>query len=195
MIKNIKIWPRMAVYTLVTPDYEYFVPSVLGDLPENDGIRLISINGKTERFLTEEEKDLLRTKYNFTFINSYRFDDIGGEIWESIIRRKNLDPNDFLHFNSEMAREICDSVLTPYEPVAHYEESNELLAIHCHAGISRSAAIGCALAYHLNLDAGEFATMNPNIDPNPTILEIMLKELGHSIFGFKSWRNRRNRFD
>lgn len=185
----------MAVYTLTDPDYEYFVPTVLADIPPNDGIRLISINGQGERFLNAEEMEILRLKYNFTFINSYRFDDIGGEIWESIIKRKNIDRSNFIYFNEDMAKEICDSILTPYEPLAHFEESNEVLAIHCHAGISRSAAIGSALAYHLNLDAGEFASMNPNIDPNPNILEIMLKQLGHSIFGFKSWRNRRNRFD
>ena len=76
MIKAVKIWPRMAVYSLTDPTYDYFVPSILADLPPNDGIRLISINGSDERFLTPAEETILREQYNFTFINSYRFDDL-----------------------------------------------------------------------------------------------------------------------
>lgn len=195
MIKAVKIWPRMAVYSLTDPTYDYFVPSILADLPPNDGIRLISINGSDERFLTPAEETILREQYNFTFINSYRFDDIGGDIWESIVKRRNLDRSTFMNFDHEIAKDICDFALSTYEPLAHYEESNELLIVHCHAGISRSSAVGSALAYHFNLDAETFATMNPNIDPNKFILTMMLENLGHSMFGFNSWRNRRNRFD
>lgn len=185
----------MAVYSLTDPQYDYFVPSILADLPPNDGIRLISINGSDERFLTPDEEKILRDQYNFTFIGSYRFDDIGGDIWESIVTRKNIDRSSFMHFDQDIAKEICDFALSTYEPLAHYEESDELLIVHCHAGISRSSAVGGALAYHLNLSSDTFATMNPNIDPNKFILAEMLKNLGHSMFGFNSWRNRRNRFD
>lgn len=195
MIKAVKILPRMAIQTLVNPGYEYYIPSVLASLPPNDGIRLVSINGCDEPFLTDDEKKTLREKYNFTYIESYRFDDIGGEIWESIVKRKNLDRSKFIYFNEEIAKNICNFCLSPYEPITHYEESNELLIVHCHAGISRSSAVGSAIAYHLGLDSDEFTTMNPNIDPNKFILSGMLSELGYSIFGFNYWRNRRNRFD
>lgn len=194
MIKHVKIWPRMAVYSLTDPQYDYFVPSILADLPPNDGIRLISINGSNERFLTQAEEKILRDQYNFTFIRSYRFDDIDGDIWESIVKSRNIDRSSFILFNDEMARDICDFALSTYEPVAHYEESDELLIVHCHAGISRSSAVGSALAYHWNLDPEVFASMNPNIDPNKSILTQMLETLGHSKVGFNSWRNSRKRF-
>lgn len=193
MITSIKILPRMAVHSLA--DDDYYSKSVMASLPDNDGIRLISLNGSDEEFLNNEQIEYLQKFLNFTFINSFRFDDIGGAIWESIVKRHNVDRSKFIEFTEDMAEEIKLLIDTPYEPLQHFMEASELLIVHCHAGISRSAAIGAAIAFHLNLDSIKFRSMNPNIDPNPFILAKMLKVLGYSEAAFYGWRNKNNRFE
>jgi len=192
MIKWVKILPRMAVHSLANNDF--YAPSVLNSFPANDGIRLVSLNGSGEEFLTEEQIQNLREKYGFTAVHSYQFDDIGGEIWESIVRRKNIDRSTFIEIDDSTAEHIRDNVLAPYDPIDHCEMADELLVVHCHAGISRSSAVGLSLAYHLGLKSSEVRDMNPNIDPNKFILAKMLKALGHSEVGFNMWRNSRSRF-
>ena len=187
MIKAIKILPRMAVHSLANDDR--YAPSVLASFPENDGIRLISLNGYDEPFLTERQQSILRKKHNFTFINSYRFDDIGGDIWESIVKRKGIDRSKFIEFNDEIANEIKSLIISSYEPFIHWVEVRELLVVHCHAGISRSAAIGSAIAFYLGLDYLNFSQMNTNIDPNKFILAKMLNAFGVSNEQFNEWSN------
>ena len=185
MIQNILIQPRMNIFSLANDDF--YGHGVFKQFPAHDNIRLISINGSTENFLTDAQMEHLREKYGFTTINAYRFDDIGGDIWESIVNRENIDRSTFIEFSDELAQLIKSNIDGISDP------SNELLVVHCHAGISRSGAIGSAIAYYLGLDSIAFKDLNPNIDPNKFILEKMLKALGLNLFGFNYWRNKNNR--
>jgi predicted protein tyrosine phosphatase len=187
MIKYIKILSRMAVHSLANDDF--YAPSVVASLPVASSIRLISINGSDEQLLTGEQQETLKLRHNFTSISSYVFDDIGGDIWEAIVKRKGADRSRFVVFGSDMATSIMSSI-----DVFNESADDELLVIHCHAGISRSAAVGCAVAFHLGLDNREFIDMNPNIDPNKHILGVMLKEIGRSETSFNIWRSQRKRF-
>lgn len=182
----------MAVHSLANDDY--YSKAVWASLPDNDGVRLISLNGSDEEFLDNDQIEYLQKVLNFTFINSFRFDDIGGEIWEGIVRRRGIDRSTFIEFTEEMAEEIKLLIDTPYEPLQHFYESSELLIVHCHAGISRSSAIGAAIAFHLGLDSKTFWEMNQNIDPNKFILAKMLKVFGYSEYSFNMWRNGKSRF-
>lgn len=44
------------------------------------------------------------------------------------------------------------------------------LIIHCHAGVSRSGAVGTFAREYLELDLKEFRELNPNIYPNAKVL-------------------------
>lgn len=176
----------MAVHSLANEDF--YEASVLASLPKADNYYLISINGSDEDLLTVSQIEKLKSK-GFKDIVSFKFDDIGGDIWEDIVRRKNLDRNRFIEFNEDIASNMAEKFI-------HDSNSeDELLVVHCHAGISRSGAIGAAFAYHFGITSDSFATMNPNIDPNKFILTKMLHSLGHSVEEFSVWRNHRNRFD
>ena len=183
MIKAVKILPRMAIHSLANDDF--YAPAVLAVLPNNVPLRLISINGYDEPLLTDEQVSNLKTKYGFVSVDSYIFDDVGGEIWESIVKRKGVDRSLFKVFDESVAKDIVSLV------DGMKNDDKELLIIHCHAGISRSAAIGSTIAFHLRLDSNDFIDMNPNVDPNKHIMSVMLKELGHSDVSFKSWYKRR----
>lgn len=191
MIKEVKIFPRMAIHSLANQDY-YARAIEANHLPKRKSIRLISINGNDEPVLTADQIDVLRKKYGFTFIHSMVFDDIGDEIWESIVARKGISREKFILFNHTMADEVV-SFIEDYEPKAHCELEDEALIVHCHAGISRSAAIGAAIACSLDLDPEEFRDLNPNIDPNKFILAVMLEALDISQTRFDIWRNSRKR--
>ena len=186
MITAVKILPRMAVHSLANDDY--YSKSVLASLPEHSSIRIISINGYDEPFLTEAQIDNLRRNHRVSFIHSMRFDDIGGEIWESIVNRKGIDRSQFVYFDEDMAKSIIDFIGN-YEPTALCELEDELLIVHCHAGISRSSAVGSAIACKLKLSSVDFRNENPNIDPNKYILAGMLKALDISPTEFSLWRS------
>jgi hypothetical protein len=186
MIKRVKIMPRMAVHSLANEDF--YEASVLASLPKADNYYLISINGSDEDLLTVSQIEKLKSK-GFKGIVSFKFDDIGGDIWEAIVRRKNLDRSTFIEFSETQ----LDIALNAFDEFDLEPYTNDCLVIHCHAGISRSAAFGAAFAYSRNLDAQEFILMNPNIDPNKFILTKFLKGLGGSMIGYSSWLNNSRR--
>lgn len=47
--------------------------------------------------------------------------------------------------------------------------------IHCDAGISRSGSCGLWIARYLNLNIDQFYKDNPNIFPNPWVLQLLTK--------------------
>lgn len=180
MIRSVKIMPRMAIHSMANEDY--YALSAYHSLPASDRIRLISINGSDEPPLDDNQISVLKSKYKFISVDSYVFDDKGGGIWEAIIKRKGLDREKSVPFDGDMAISIMSKI-----DIFNESDSDELLVVHCHAGISRSGAIGSIVAFYLNLDNEEFKDMNPNIDPNKHIMRVMLKEIGRSESSFHTW--------
>lgn len=71
---------------------------------------------------------------------------------------------DYTHFTKEMAKEIIDFV--------NKNEDKKTLIIHCHAGISRSGAVGLAINEYLGQDYKEFKKQNPQVIPNTLVTKI-----------------------
>lgn len=68
--------------------------------------------------------------------------------------------------SKEQARDIVDFVLDNKDKDFH---------VHCHAGISRSGAVGSFIAQILHHDTREFFAQHPHIHPQQRVLR-MLKE-------------------
>ena len=67
----------------------------------------------------------------------------------------------------EQARDIVDFVLLNKDKNFH---------VHCHAGVSRSGAVGEFIVDLLNLDYAEFRRMNPKLHPNPRVRSLLKEE-------------------
>jgi predicted protein tyrosine phosphatase len=75
---------------------------------------------------------------------------------------------DEILFNKDHARQIISFVNNLKEI--------DTLVIHCHAGVSRSGAVGVFLAKYLNVDFEKFKEENKNISPNEYILDLLMEE-------------------
>ena len=181
MITRVKIVPRMAIHSLANGDK--WMANVKHHIGEYDNALLISINGSDEHLLTPEQEEELHTKHKFRRIVSYIFDDIGGEIWEKIIARGGIDRSSHVEFQDEQGVDMLEKF------VEDCNSEDELLVVHCHAGISRSSAVGFAIACHMGLDSSVVISENPNCDPNKHILSRMLKILDISPTSYNLWLN------
>jgi predicted protein tyrosine phosphatase len=166
----------MAIHSMASLDFWGNVHA--NSLPKYKKAILISLNGNDEEFLTPEQITTLKDSYRIDNVLSLRFDDIGGYIWESIVTRKGLDRSKFIHMTESDANQITEFIK---------DTDADLLIVHCHAGISRSSAIGSAIACDLDLPSSDFLELNPNIEPNPIILDIMLRALERSKTSYNIW--------
>jgi predicted protein tyrosine phosphatase len=86
------------------------------------------------------------------------FDDIITDL------RMEEDDEDYVYpvlFNDEHVKDILEFI---------NKNGNKNYIIHCSAGISRSGAVGTYINNYFNLDKTEFYKTNPQIQPNPYVL-------------------------
>lgn len=74
-------------------------------------------------------------------------------------------------FNKNMAKEVIK-----FLDKIEVKEDN-ILYVHCAAGVSRSGAIGTFARKYFKLDYNEFKRMNPQIVPNTLVTKLLHKEV------------------
>ena len=87
------------------------------------------------------------------------FDDLSREEAERVSWAKLFTP--------EMAEQILK--------FAHNNRDKEYIAVHCHAGISRSGAVGKQLNFFFDLDERQFMLENKFVKPNPWVNNLMFR--------------------
>ena len=128
--------------------------------PPSNRWYLISIYGSfypyNIEFLTQKRRLTLRSKYFMEKGLSLCFDD--------------MTPNDIDKFRPELilfnkghAKEIID-----FAEEIHKDPNPAMLAIHCHAGISRSGAVGVFISNRFNIHFED-----PYIRPNEWVLRVL----------------------
>jgi len=120
---------------------------------------LISITGDKASALTDPEK--LRLKFlGCKDICPLQFADVGEK--EFFENSRIFDIND------------CSKTIS-FANDRHTRDGQEILVVHCMAGISRSGAVGLFLNDMFGLDYGSFKNENPTIIPNQCILSMLRK--------------------
>ena len=69
----------------------------------------------------------------------------------------------------------------------HAQKEKTFLAIHCHAGVSRSGALGIFFCRYFGFNEERFMTANPHIKPNDFVYNTMLKVSGMPDEGKHWW--------
>ncbi len=98
------------------------------------------------------------------------------EFWDVTLRELALlkiDHPSAVVFDKSHARNVIDFITKANQPP---EDSS--LIVHCHAGISRSGAIGTFACDFLGLDYVEFIKNNSNIFANSHVLRTLREEAG-----------------
>jgi hypothetical protein len=139
---QIKITSRMAIWSLADDTNNKWTRQSDSQLLNNDFDTkwvLISIVGKDEDHLTDSQIKILKSK-GLKDILQLRFDDLDGEIFEKILakykaRGDDIDREKFIWFNDDHAEAIIE--------FAERHRDIDRMIVHCHAGVSRSAACGC----------------------------------------------------
>jgi len=129
---------------------------------------LISIHGSHEKFLTSEIVEKLH-KIGMDCSMSFDFWDIT----ESEVESLEQQGQKYVLFNKTDARRIVGMLQEIKE-----QEEDSVLIIHCHAGISRSGAVGVFATEFFGYDYREFMLDNPQVAPNSMILRILREESG-----------------
>lgn len=131
---------------------------------EKDGLYIISIN--------DPEGDNLEPDFvskNKSNVLSMQFGDFRIPITksqESYLRNKGHNI-----FDDSMAKQIIDFI----KKIKDLHPDDFTLLIHCHAGVSRSAAVGLYAFMELsNGTVQEFEFQNPNTAYNPIIFEKLI---------------------
>ena len=113
-----------------------------------DRHRIISVSspGELSPFEDVEHPNLLKLY----------FDDV------EVQSRSRLHPG-YEMFSQEDAKKV----------IGFLKGCDQNLIVHCHAGVSRSGAIGLFAAEYLNADLDYFYRMNPQIWPNQRVLRLL----------------------
>jgi len=129
---------------------------------------LISIYGSgNDSDLVSPNKETLK-RIGFKDCISIKFDDISKK--EQELYKDECKYEDLILFNKSHAEKIID-----YLDMWHSMEQNLNLLINCHAGISRSGAVGLFATRYLELDEKDFWSINYNILPNHYIVSVLNK--------------------
>lgn len=88
-------------------------------------------------------------------------DDENWRLYGNVQNLAHLAPENY--FNDERANQIIDFIEAPTPP------DTELI-VHCHAGISRSGAVGIFASEVLGLSVADLMARRPQIDPNLYVL-------------------------
>lgn len=78
-------------------------------------------------------------------------------------------------FNKEMADKVVK-----FLRMANKGESNDLLVVNCHAGISRSGAVSFFARSVFGIDYSMWKRQNPQVIPNALVLELLFRAWGNS---------------
>lgn len=79
----------------------------------------------------------------------------------------DYDP-DTVFFNKDMAKKIVE-----FLRLANKGESNDLLVVNCHLGISRSGAVSSFARTVFGIDYSNWKRENPQVIPNGLVLELL----------------------
>jgi len=133
----------------------------------------ISIYGDEGKLLTPEA---------ITVLNGLGMvDSISLDFWDIVRDHTNNFPESIL-FNKEHAKEIVTFI-----DVIQKDPIDSTLVVHCHAGISRSGAIGVFACDYCKTDYNQLMKDNPYIWPNNHILRLLREEANITpTFDFKS---------
>lgn len=154
MIQNIHVISRRAAEGLVN------TCSFRGGI----SYALLSINGHKNDLLVPPNKELSLLTRGCVGILSLFFDDIGEAEYRSVTnkdQKKNL-----ILFNKDHAHDVILFI-------EEFKYKTEDLIIHCEAGESRSGACGVFACRFLGLDEKKFYLNNPQVRPNPHILDVL----------------------
>jgi predicted protein tyrosine phosphatase len=154
MITKVKIYNRfhmdqLARYPDCTPMGKYWY--------------LISIHGDSKIYLTSNTIESLQ-KYGLQKYLSLEFWDISNSDYKNV---KNSFPQCKI-FSKDQAKKVID-----FLDIIKKDDNDNVLVVHCDAGISRSGAVGTFACDYLNLDYNEFIKENPYIMANQYVLRTL----------------------
>jgi hypothetical protein len=129
-------------------------------IPTDRNWALISITCELEdRIINDKQKRTLAETGCLDAL-PLEFYDVGDD-WKT-------EENKFSHDQAKQIVEFVDK----------YKDLVTEFVIHCHAGISRSGAVGSFIVEYLKLDYQEFKKRNPNILPNAMVLRKLFEVSG-----------------
>jgi len=122
----------------------------------------LEIKGSTHGFISVTDPGVDDVKLHFNtdtlLIRNLKFDDILSiDTWQQPLREPVL-------FDKQMANHIFDDY-------KYFQDIMEILVIHCHAGISRSAAIATFLAKLEGIDSTPYCTWPKS--PNALVSSVL----------------------
>ena len=151
MIKEIKVYSRLDMSIFAKNDTPF---------PYNNWY-LISIHSG-DLFLNPQMDDTFK-KMGCQDSLSLEFWDLTPEIYDS-------HPDKIL-FDDNHAKQIISFI-----DKVQKDEKDSTLVVHCHAGISRSGAVGTFACDYCGMDYLYFMDKNPKIQANPHVLRLLRKE-------------------
>ena len=185
---QIKITSRMAIWSLADDINNKWTRQADFQLLNGDFNTkwvLISIVGKDEEHLSTSQIKILQSK-GLKDILQLRFDDLDGEIFEKILKKyrdrgDDIDREKFIWFNEDHAESIIE--------FAERHKNIDRLIVHCHAGISRSSGVACAISHMYGIPAATIFNEHPNIQPNKHVLRKLYACANRDFNDYVKWYN------
>lgn len=172
MIKTITVVPRICIEDMIKYKQKPF-----------ENWALISLWSEKE-LLTQSNTEVLKElscknmiSIRFTDLTKDEYDRVKDEYERTKKSRKNI-----ILFEQQHARTIIDFI-------DEIKNNVDELVVHCHAGISRSGAVGLFICRYLQLDENEFRQLNAGIGPNFYILSVLNEESGINVGYVEFWKN------
>jgi len=157
MIKEIKIYSRFHISNFAITGGINF-PYV------GKKWNLVSIYGcGDEELLTLKNKNIFQDMGCENFLSLDFWDITPG--W---IENSSFEEEDVILFNKDHASQVVSFI-----DDLQKDDEDSILVAHCHAGISRSGAIGTFACDYCNLDYNAFMKSNSFIMANPHVLETL----------------------
>lgn len=78
----------------------------------------------------------------------------------------------YVYFDDAMAQRVCRFI---HRAHGHAPSRRDLLLVNCHAGVSRSGAIGDFARTVTGVDYSDFKRLNPQIVPNPHVRRMLFE--------------------
>lgn len=167
MVNKIIIYPKKVIQDILSGDHIYL---------SKDKWSLISIHSSDEEPLINSKTVLPN---NCIRTLSLSFFDCTAKDWGAILKGIPTASKERDLFNKRHAEQIIkflDSL-----------DIEKILLINCAAGVSRSGAVGLFASRYLKIDEKNFRKTNPNICPNPHIIDILNKISGINDDYIKLW--------
>lgn len=138
--------------------------SIAAQAAHHDRVWIISITGfydslSCPELIRQDKEDRI----------ALQFDDVEDSYDDYTGITKPRDP-DFTYFDESMARKVCEFIKRAHESNA---ESNDLLVVNCHMGISRSGAVSDFVRIVCGLDYNTWKHMNSGVNPNLLVKSLL----------------------